>query len=119
MALHTATTRRDGNRLWSRALAAIISLCLVVSLFHCCCIDGDDETSAVAVVQTRDAGAAAQSGKDQPGKTAPCSASAHCCHCLAHVTTVASQSDIVTIAYVTRLDRIAAAPAPDAADRDS
>jgi hypothetical protein len=61
----------------------------------------------------------AQTSHDQSGKTAPCSTSAHCCHCLAHVTTVAAQDNIAGIEYVTRLDRLAAAPAPDAADLDS
>jgi hypothetical protein len=95
---------------WRAALAVLISLALAISLFHCCCIDGDDETMTVSVAQT---------SCDQIDKSAPCSTTAHCCHCLAHVTTVASQDNIVSIEYVTRLDRLAAAPAPDAVDLDS
>jgi hypothetical protein len=92
-------------------LAAIISLALVASLFHCCfCFDCDEGTLTVSVAQT---------GGDESGKTAPCSTTAHCCHCLAHVTTVAPQDIIASIEYVTRLDRLAPAPAPDAADLDS
>jgi hypothetical protein len=110
MAARTATTRLDGTRLWSSVLAAIISLALVASLFHCCCFDSDGATLTVSV---------AQIGGEESGKTAPCSTTAHCCHCLAHVTTVAPQDNIASTQYVMRLDRLAAAPAPDAADLDS
>ena len=91
-------------------LAAIITLALLTSLFHCCCFDSDEGTLTVSVAQT---------SCDKSGKTAPCSTTAHCCHCLAHVTTVGPQNNIASIEYVTRLDRLAAAPAPDAADLDS
>jgi len=92
-------------------LAAIISLSLVGSLFHCCCcFDCDEGTLTISVAQT---------GSDQSGKAIPCSTTVHCCHCLAHATTVTPQDNIAGIAYVTRLDRIAAVPAPDAADLGS
>jgi len=92
-------------------LAAIISLALVSSLLHCCCcFDCDEGTLTVSVAQT---------SCDTSNKTAPYSTTAHCCHCLAHVTTVAPQDNIANIEYVTHLDRVAAAATPDTADLDS
>ena len=116
MAACTATTRLDGTRLWSSVLAAIVSLALLASLFHCCCFDGDEGSLAVSVAQTScdESGNAGSCST----KTAPRSTTAHCCHCFAHVTTVIPQDNIGSIEYVTRLDRIAAAPAPDAAELD-
>ena len=95
----------------SGLLAALISLALVASLFHCCCTDGDEGKLTIS---------AAQTSYDGPGKetskTAPCSTAAHCCHCLAHATTMAPQDDVASIEYVLRFDGLAAAPAPDTAD---
>ena len=91
-------------------LAALISLALVLSLFHCCCLDGDEGTLTVAVAQTTG---------DIAGKTGTAAPAPHCCHCLAHVSTVASQADAVPTEYVARFDRMPAALAPDMADLNS
>ena len=88
-------------------LAALISLALVLSLFHCCCLDGDEGSMTVAVAQT---------SCDVAGKTGAAAPAPHCCHCLAHVTTVAPQGEAVATEYVTRIVGIATARAPEAAD---
>jgi hypothetical protein len=90
--------------------AAMISLSLVLSLFHCCCLDVDAATPTVSI---------AQSSCDTSSNTTSGLAAPHCCHCLAHVTTVATQDSAVGIDYVARHDRVAAAPMPDAADLGS
>src|SRR5215471_21496658 len=96
-----ATIRSCRTRFGRSVLVALISLALVASLFHCCCcFDGDETTLTISVAQT---------GSDS-GKTSPCSAEPHCCHCLAHVTTVTPQVSIASIQYVTRHDRVAATP---------
>jgi hypothetical protein len=111
MAAFIATIRLSGTGYWRGVLAALISLALVASLFHCCCcFDGDETSVTVSVAQT---------SSGETGKVSPCSAGAHCCHCLAHVTTVTPQLNIVSIDYVTRLDSVAAPPAPDSVDLDS
>jgi hypothetical protein len=112
MAAYIATIRLCGTRLWRGLLASLISLALVASLFHCCCcVDGDEVTLTASAVQT---------SYDESGKTAPCSAGAHCCHCLAHVTTPpASPDGAVSIEYVKRVDRFAEAAALDSAYLDS
>ena len=91
-------------------LAVLISFALVLSLFHCCCLDGDEGTPTVAVAQV---------SCDAAGKVDYAAPSPHCCHCLAHVTAVAPQDDAVAIEYVTRLHRPVAALAPDPADLNS
>jgi len=99
-------SKRTWARRWRSLLAALISLALVLSLFHS--IDGDD-----GIVTT----AAAQTSCDASGKTpADSPAAPHGDHCLAHVTTVAPQDSAVAIEYVTRLFRLAAIPVPEAAD---
>ena len=98
---------RPHTRRWRSVLAALISLALVVSLFHCCCVDGDEGALTVSAVQT---------SCDISGKTSPASPVPHCCHCLAHATTVASQDNAATIEYVADTYRFAAAPLPEAAE---
>jgi hypothetical protein len=111
------TIRLSGIPLWRSLLAALISLALIASLLHrCCCFDGDETAVTVSVAQT---GSGDPGKTSDPGQTSPCSAGAHCCHCLAHVTTVTPQNNIATIEYVTRLDRVVAAPALDSVDLDS
>lgn len=111
MAASFAIAGLKESRRWRGVIAVLVSLTLIASLFHCCCcFEGDEVTLTDTVVQT---------ASNEPGKTAPCSGAVHCCHCLAHVTTVAAQTDITSIEYVTRIDRVAALPAPDAADLDS
>jgi hypothetical protein len=108
-----AIAHLDGTRrLWRAVLATLVSLALLTSLFncYCCCTECDDGTLTVSIAQTDPA---------ESGKTPPCSAGALCCHCLAHIASVSSQDNIASIEYVTRLDRLAAAPAPDAADPNS
>jgi hypothetical protein len=107
-----ATIRSCGTRLGRSVLAALISFALVASLFHCCCcFDGDEDTLTVSVAQT---------SSDEAGKTSPCAAGAHCCHCLAHATAMAPQQGIVaSIEYTTRHDRLPATRAPDAVELDS
>jgi hypothetical protein len=96
-----------------RVLATLIALAVVLTSFNCgCCncVDGDEDFSRASIAQT-DCGV--------PGKPGPLSAAAHCCHCLAHATTVASQVDAVAIRYVANPYRLAAAPVADAADLTS
>jgi hypothetical protein len=112
MAFHAATIPLNGRRLSRAVLAALVSLALLTSLFncYCCCTECDDGTVTASIAQTDPA---------ESGKTPPCSAGALCCHCLAHIASVASQDNIASIEYVTRLDRLPTAPAPDAADPNS
>ncbi len=88
----------------------LISLALVLSLFHCCCTDADEGTLTVSV---------AQASCDFSGKTSPASPAPHCCHCLAHVTAVAPQDNAVAIEYVASAFSLAAASLPDAAEQAS
>jgi hypothetical protein len=98
---------RQSKRAWRSVFAALISFALVLSFFHGWSIDGDDGVVSVAVTQTSCAA---------PGKAPADGDVPRGDHCLAHVTTVAPQSDPVAIEYVTRLHRLAAVLAPDAAD---
>ena len=98
---------RPRIRRWRVALAALISLSLVLSFFHCCCLDGDEGTLSVSVSQT---------ACDISGKTSPASPAPHCCHCLAHATTVVPQDSAVAIEYVAGDYAFAAAPLLEAAD---
>lgn len=97
---------RPRVRRWRSALAALISLSLVLSFLHCC-FDGDEDTLAVSVAQT---------SCDISDKTSSPAPAPHCCHCLAHATTVVPQDSAVAIEYVARPYGLAAALAPDAAD---
>lgn len=97
-------------RILHGVLAMLISLALVFSLFHCCCVDGDEGALTVSAVQT---------SCDISGKPAPASPAPHCCHCLAHATTVAPEDSAVAIEYVAGAWRFAAAPLPDTADLSS
>jgi hypothetical protein len=105
------TARPDSIRPRPRQLhglfAVLISFALVLSLFHCCCIDGDDGALTASV---------AQASCDLSGKTSPAAPAPHCCHCLAHVTAVAPQDSAVAIEYVAGAFSLAAAPLPYAAD---
>jgi hypothetical protein len=115
MQARLATARLDGTRrLWRAALAAVVSLAVLASLFNCCCcFDGNEDVLTVAAVQTT-------TPDDDAGKTPPCPAGAHCCHCLAHVATVAPQNAIIaSIEYTMRHDRLPAVPALDGIDLES
>ena|SRR4029079_9340405 len=107
LAAHRGTER---PRILRGALVALISLALVLSLFHCCCLDGDEGTPTVAV---------AQASCDVAGKVDYAAPAPHCCHCMAHVTTLTPQADAVAIEYATRFPRPVAALAPDPADLGS
>jgi hypothetical protein len=100
-------SKRPRARHWHGVLAAMISLALVLSLFHCCCLDADESTLTVAVAQT---------SCDIAGTSGTAAPAPHCCHCLAHVTTVAPQDGAVAIEYVSRIVGLAIALAPEAAD---
>lgn len=102
-----ADSHRPHPRRWRSVLAALISLVLVLSFFHCCCIDGDEATLTAATTQT---------DCDISGKTSPAAPAPHCCHCLAHATTVAPQDSAVAIEYVAGPYRLAAGPLAEAAD---
>src|SRR3569833_2067084 len=87
-------------------LATLIALAVVLTLFNCgCCncVDGDDISTA----------SVAQPVCGAAGKSGPLSAAPHCCHCLAHATTVASQVDAVAIRYIANPYHLAPAPVPD------
>jgi hypothetical protein len=95
---------------WRSALAALISLALVLSFFHCCCVDVDEGILTVS---------AAQTSCDISGKTSPAAPAPHCCHCLAHATTFAPQDGAVAIEYVADTYRFTAVLPPEATDLDS
>ena len=99
--------KRPLTRRWRGVLAALISLALVLSFFHGWSYDADDGIATIAAVQT----SCDASGKAPADWGAP-----HGDHCLAHVSTVATQDTAVPIEYVTRLPRLAAMLAPEAAD---
>jgi hypothetical protein len=106
-----ATTVSSGIRVGRSVLAALIIFASVASLFHCCCFDANEDTLTVSLTQT---------SSDEAGKTSPCSAVAHCCHCLAHVNAMSPQQVVIaSIEYTTRHDRLSAPPAPDSVDLDS
>jgi hypothetical protein len=88
-------------------LAAVISFALVLSFFHAWSFDGDRGPMSVAVMQAT---------CDASGKAPADTAVPHGDHCLAHIATVAPQDNATAIEYVTRLHRLPAVPAPDAAD---
>lgn len=94
-------------RRWRSVLAALISVALALSFLHGLNADGDDAIVTVA---------AAQTSGDSSGKSAPDWGAPHGDHCLAHVTTVATQDSAVPIEYVTRPYRFAAVLMPEAAD---
>ena len=96
------------RRRWRAVFAALISLALVLSVFHGWSIDDDDGVATVASVQ--------MIGCDGSGQAAPDSGAPHGDHCLSHVTNVAPQDSAVAIEYTTRLPRLVALLAPDAAD---
>jgi hypothetical protein len=94
-------------------LATLIALAVVLTLFNCgCCncVDGDEGISTAFVAQT---------DGDVTGKPGPLSVTPHCCHCLAHATTVAAQVDAVAIQYVANPYRLATAPLPEAFELSS
>jgi hypothetical protein len=103
----TARTGSKHAACWRSALAALISLALVLSFFHGWIFDGDDAVVTIASVQT---------SSDAPGKAAPDTGAPHGDHCLAHIATVAAQDNAAAIEYVTRIHRLAAMLAPEAAD---
>jgi len=94
-------------RRWRSALAALISIALALSFLHGLHFDADAGAPGIAAVQT---------GCDTSGNAPADWGAPHGDHCLAHVSTVATQDSAVPIQYVTRLDRLAAVPIPDAAD---
>lgn len=105
------TARLDSQpqrtRGWRSVLAALISLALVLSVFHGFCADDHAGSPTLSVAQV---------SCDSSGKAAPDSAAPHGDHCLAHVTIVTPQDNAATIEYVTRSLRLTTALAPEAAD---
>jgi hypothetical protein len=99
-------TRLVSSRPRRSVLVALISLALLLSFFHPCCLDGDVGAVTVAV---------AQGGHDSADDNAASPAS-DCCHCLAHAATLAPQANAVEIEYFTRSYSLAAATMPEAAD---
>jgi hypothetical protein len=111
MATSSAAFDTKRPRILHDVLAALISFLLLFSLFHCCCVDGDEGTLTIS---------AAQTNCDISGKPAPASPTPHCCHCLAHATTVAPpQHSAVAIEYVAGRYGFATASLPDATDLSS
>jgi hypothetical protein len=106
-------TRLDSKRArrWRSALAALISIALALAFLHGIDFDGgDDAAFSVAAVQTNG---------DASGKAPADWGAPHGDHCLAHVSTVATQDSAVPIEYAVRLPRLADMLAPEAADRAS
>lgn len=106
-----SASKRPRARRWRSALAALISLALALAFLHSSDFDIDGG-GAGAVVTV----AAAQTGCDVSGKSAPDWGAPHGDHCLAHATTVAPHDNAVPIEYVTRVHRLAVALAPKTAD---
>jgi hypothetical protein len=101
--------RPDSKRAprWRSVLAALISVALALSFLHSASLGADDGIETVV---------AAQANCDASGKSAPDWGAPHGDHCLAHVSTVATQDSAVPIEYVTRPYRLAAVLMPEAAD---
>lgn len=94
-------------------LSTLIALAVVLTLFNsgcCSCADDNEGTLTVSVAQT---------DRDVAGKPGPLSIAPHCCHCLAHATSVVPQVNSVSIPYVASPYRMAAAPVPEPADLTS
>ncbi|QIG92639.1 MULTISPECIES: hypothetical protein [unclassified Bradyrhizobium] len=80
-----------GSRRWRSLLAGLISLALVLSLFHPCACDSVDDTgSAVSIAQS-----SSETGDKAPAHPA----SLHCDHCLTHVAPMIPQDTVIAIAY--------------------
>jgi len=94
-------------------LSTLITLAVVLTLFNCGCCSGADDAEGTQTVFV------AQTNSDAAGKPGPLSIAPHCCHCLAHATTVAPQVNSVAIPYVASPYRMAAAPVPEPADLTS
>ncbi|MFO1111838.1 MAG: hypothetical protein U1E61_21920 [Bradyrhizobium sp.] len=100
-------SKRPQPRRWRSALAALISIALAMSFLHGLDFDTGDGAADVASVQT---------GCDPAGKAPADWGAPHGDHCLAHVSTVATQDSAVPIEYVARRERLAAVLMPEAAD---
>jgi hypothetical protein len=85
-------SRTAGSRRWRSLLAGLISLALVLSIFHGWAFDGDDDAGLAVSIS--------QSINDNSGGKAPAHpASLHGDHCLTHVASMAPQETAVAIAY--------------------
>jgi hypothetical protein len=96
--------RKAFPRHWRSLLAGLISLALILCVFHGFAFDGDADTPAMSI---------AQAAGDASGK-AP--APLHGDHCLSHVSSVAAQETAFVIEYAPHAYRLASMPAPDTAD---
>jgi hypothetical protein len=100
-------TCRATSRHWRILLAAVISVALVLSFFHCPCLDCDDPVSTLSI---------AQLSGDASGKAPAHPAPVHCDHCLTHVSTVAMQETSVAIEYIPHAYRLLRMRAPETAE---
>ncbi|MBR0874739.1 hypothetical protein JQ633_30575 [Bradyrhizobium tropiciagri] len=97
------------TRGWRSLLAGLISLALVLSIFHGWAFDGDDDVSSAVSI--------ARSINDTGGKAPAHPASLHGDHCLTHVASMAPQETAVAIAYASHSYGDAAMQLPASADR--
>jgi len=103
-----SSLRKAGPRRWRNLLAGLISLALVLSLFHPCICDSiDDAGPAVSI---------AQSSSDTGDKAPTHPASLHCDHCLTHVAPMTTQAAVIGIAYAPHSYADASTRPPASAD---
>jgi hypothetical protein len=100
-------TCRATSRRWRILLAGLISLALVLSLFHCPCLDCDNPVSTPSI---------AQLSGDATGKAPAHPAPLHCDHCLTHASAVATQETSVAIEYAPHAYRLLSMRAPETAE---
>jgi hypothetical protein len=100
-------TCRATSRRWRILLAGLISVALMLSLFHCPCLDCDDPASTLSI---------AQLSSDGPGKAPAHAVPIHCDHCLTHVSTVATQETSVAIEYIPHAYGLLSMRAPETAE---
>ena len=101
--------RATGWRRWRSLLAGLISLALVLSLFHPCICDSlDDAGPAFSIAQSANA-----TGDKPPAHPA----SLHCDHCLTHVAPMALQEAVISIKYASHRYADVGMRLPASADR--
>ena len=106
----TATRSRPfqvTSRRWRSVLAGLISLALVLSVFHGWTSDGDEAAPAISIAQAVD---------DLSGKTPAHTAPFHGDHCLTHVSSMTAQETAVAIDYVAHSYRFASMRSPEPAE---
>ena len=115
MSIRATTIRsaspKPASRRWRSALAAVISLALVLSFFHGWSSSGDEDAPAVSIARAY----AADASEKTPAHQAP----AHGDHCLTHVSSVVAQETSFVIDCIASSYRSADLAVPEKADLSS